>query len=67
MGSKCTEKCVFFHLASHYKGDFDNEKSEKAEGCLHHGRVYASGLNDYGQLGVSDDRAYITVCYFDLS
>ncbi|XP_059317381.1 ultraviolet-B receptor UVR8 isoform X2 [Lycium ferocissimum] len=24
------------------------------------GRVYASGLNDYGQLGVSDDRAYIT-------
>ncbi|PHT77500.1 hypothetical protein T459_21022 [Capsicum annuum] len=24
------------------------------------GRVYASGLNDYGQLGVSDDRDYIT-------
>ncbi|XP_069154753.1 ultraviolet-B receptor UVR8 isoform X4 [Solanum lycopersicum] len=25
-----------------------------------HGRVYACGLNDYGQLGVSDDRAYIS-------
>lgn len=25
---------MFFHLASHYRGDFDNEKSEKAEGCL---------------------------------
>ncbi|PHT44281.1 hypothetical protein CQW23_18306 [Capsicum baccatum] len=31
------------------------------------GRVYASGLNDYGQLGVSDDRDYITVRYLDLS
>ncbi|XP_006345746.1 ultraviolet-B receptor UVR8 isoform X2 [Solanum tuberosum] len=46
---------------------FDNQNlREIACGGAHslfltdHGRVYASGLNDYGQLGVSDDRAYIT-------
>lgn len=26
------------------------------------GSVYATGLNDFGQLGISDDRIYTTVC-----
>lgn len=32
------------------------------------GRVYATGLNDFGQLGISEDRAYATVKFlgFDL-
>ena len=27
------------------------------------GSVYSTGLNDFGQLGSSDDRSYTTVCF----
>lgn len=30
------------------------------------GNVYASGLNDHGQLGVSDDKGYTIVRYLIL-